>query len=390
MVIQMKKVEQYVQGLPSESQVRKAFETALLNSEGEIITADVFEMQGMMLCFEEKKSCTVYLSAKRTKALWELLYQMPDYKEILLYYEEAEWQSDLSLFLEGNAGAEGQYFFGKKRYKGVRRENGTGKIPITSKKDFVYKELKEIKNLSGRIRSSGFLLEGDLLVRRALLSHLTVHGIYITEEKDDQKEILSIAEEKEIPVYIISKGLFAGLTESYPVPSIAAYTASFEKPVHSFAYERDKNLLIVDCISNPDNLGMILRTADASGVDGVVLLGGGIHYLNRNVIRGARGAVGKLPIYYVPEDEEKAFLGKLQKQGFQMIGMSARVQNEDFFELSYKDKVAFIVGNESHGVRKEILEECNELVRIPMACGQSSLNIAISAALVMYEFVRKR
>ena len=142
--------------------------------------------------------------------------------------------------------------------------------------------------------------------------------------------------------------------------------------------------LILDGIANPDNLGMMLRTADASGVDAVILLSESTHHFNKNAIRGARGAVGRIPIYFCNNDF--ALMETLQEHNFKIMGTSARFEADNFYEAGYDaENVAVIVGNESNGVRKEILEQCTDYVKIPMVDGQSSLNVAVAAALILYE-----
>ncbi len=142
-------------------------------------------------------------------------------------------------------------------------------------------------------------------------------------------------------------------------------------------------ILIADGIANPDNLGMLLRTADAAGASAVILLSNSTHYLNKNAIRGARGAIGRLPIYFAADD--LALLAKLKENSFQILGTSARFEAANFFDVSYEKNCAVIIGNESVGVRKEILDACTGYVKIPMAAGQSSLNIAVAAALMVYK-----
>lgn len=279
-------------------------------------------------------------------------------------------------------------------------------MTISSKKDFIYKSMKEIKSLSGRIKNKRCLVEGTLLVERALQLGIPIDYIVTTshntvtknsntvtknsDREDKSKEIIRLAVEKKVPVYEMTQGLLSGVTDSHPTPNIVASIQVMEQSISDFCFSSDTSALIIDSISNPDNLGMILRTADASGVDAVILIGDSVHYLNRNVVRGARGAIGRLPIFICDNKQEIEFLRLLKENGFQIIGMSARAENENFFDLKYMRKVAFIVGNESYGIREEILQQTSEQVRIPMASGQSSLNVAISAGLVLYELVRAK
>lgn len=351
----------------------------------------LLETQGLLLTEEKAGKIIVFITSKKTKATWDLLLQIPETNDFDIYYLEDELYDDIQLFFEVYSQPETNHVLvrrkhiqsGNKFYKTIQ--------PISSKKDIIYKSLKEIKSLSGRIRNRRCLLEGSLLVERALNNNSRIEYIVVTSQSFDDKikNIIDIAKEKKISVYEMNQGLLSGLTDSHPTPNIVCCMQVEEKTVEEFRFLGDTRLLIIDSISNPDNLGMILRTADAGGVDAVVLIGSSIHYLNRNVVRGARGAIGKLPIFVCEGEAEKNFFKQLLEYGFQIIGMSARAENEAFFALEYKERAAFIVGNESNGIRSEILEQATDQVRIPMAPGQSSLNVAISAGLVIYELVRK-
>ena len=178
------------------------------------------------------------------------------------------------------------------------------------------------------------------------------------------------------------------MTTTNPVPEILCITRIKNLEQNELIISRKKNFfLILDGIANPDNLGMVLRTADASGVDAVILLSPSTHQFNKNAIRGARGAVGRLPIYFCSDDFE--LMDLLRERGFKIWGTSARFESENFYDMDFSsDNLAVVVGNESNGVRKEILDKCTDYVKIPMVEGQSSLNIAVAAALVLYEYDR--
>lgn len=393
--MEKEKIKNYLSELPAASIVRKEIER-ILDAEGMIFVSRMFGIQGILAAEERESVLHVWLSASRTKAAWELLMYLPREKETTLHFEEDFFEAEIPLFFETLPEHGMKTATGKRR--GLIRSPGMSgrNRAIVSKKDERYKELKELKSLSGRIRNSRFLLEGSLLTERALKQNLTVEAVYMTSQSDKNEtltEIQRLCIERGAPIYEISQGMLASITDSKPTPSVMAKVFSSEKVFGredaKFHFVQDRNLLMIDCISNPDNLGMILRTADAAGIDGVILLGNGIHYLNKNVIRGARGAIGRLPIYVIEDSLQSELFHCLKENDYQIVGMSARAENEDFFQETYSNKTVFIVGNESNGIRKEVLEQTDIQIRIPMAEGQSSLNIAVSAALVMYEIVRQ-
>lgn len=131
---------------------------------------------------------------------------------------------------------------------------------------------------------------------------------------------------------------------------------------------------------------MILRTADAAGISGLILLCNSTHIFHKNVIRGARGAMGRIPVYLSTHDGET--INKLRQNDFKIIGTSAKFDT-CCYSISFNFRnLAVIIGNETSGIRKEILELCTDYAKIPMAAGQSSLNAAVASALLMYEYTR--
>jgi len=86
---------------------------------------------------------------------------------------------------------------------------------------------------------------------------------------------------------------------------------------------------------------------------------------------------------------DEAYLKSLIKAGFYIIGTSAK-GNIDLYSISLEKPLAFIVGNESHGIRENLIDYCNDIVRIPMAPGQSSLNVGVATGIILYELVRSR
>jgi TrmH family RNA methyltransferase len=146
-------------------------------------------------------------------------------------------------------------------------------------------------------------------------------------------------------------------------------------------------LLIADSIANPDNLGMVLRTAEAAAVDSVVFIGEGASPFHKNCVRAARGAVGRSSLAYCESPE--VYFRQLIAAGFEILGATARA-NKNLYDFELAAPLALVVGNENEGIREEILELCTNLVKIPMAPGQSSLNVAVATGIILYELARHR
>lgn len=177
------------------------------------------------------------------------------------------------------------------------------------------------------------------------------------------------------------------LTTSRPMPAVMAAVAVRLRSSSELWSSSATRLLVADGLQSPSNLGMAIRTADAAGVDAVVVAGANADPLDKHSIRAARGAVGRLPIFACEKLPE--WLDFLRDRGFEVVGATASA-GTTIYEAPLNLPLAAIVGNESEGIRREVLERCSSTVAIPMAPGQDSLNVGVAAGILLYELVRRR
>lgn len=333
------------------------------------------------------------IAADCERAARDLFRRLPIQREITCYFD-AVYSRVAAEYLSGPEQAEGVWRIRGRRpggYGGIRSNGGkaTGRV-IGSKKEEVVSQFRQYTTLKTRIDTGHVVMEGMLLAKRALKDSLPVEKLIYCDslDSDSVNGLLELCEKNGVTPYRAGQGIMAAMTNTNPVPEVLC---SVRLKVHDqrelIFSDRRNFFLILDGISNPDNLGMVLRTADASGVDAVILLSGSVHPFNKNAIRGARGAVGRIPLYYCTDDFELMEL--LQGRHFKIMGTSAHFQSSNLYDMVYDvPNLAIVVGNESTGVRKEILDRCTDFVKIPMAEGQSSLNIAVAAALMLYEYDR--
>ncbi len=144
-------------------------------------------------------------------------------------------------------------------------------------------------------------------------------------------------------------------------------------------------LLAMDTITNPQNLGMIVRSAVAAGVSGILWPRVGCPWVNGLVIKSSAATVYRVPIV-VCHDLASA-IGHLQGVGFHAAGLEAD-GGHDLFEHTPKHRAVFVIGSETTGISPEVLELLDERLAIPMAGGVESLNAAVAAALVCFHAMR--
>ena len=263
--------------------------------------------------------------------------------------------------------------------------------PRRKRRDPAVESFRDLLTIKGRAERQCLSIEEPLLVQRALADGLPMMGLLYTEELLGQPEgpaLLEQAAGEHVAQQRVSKGIMGTVTATRPLPwVVAAVHADVRDAAHLYCSSRAV-LLIADRVANPANLGMILRTADAAGVEAVVLLGAdSASPFHKHCVRAARGAMGRLPLYTCKDPAR--FFHRLKTAGFALVGATVQAP-ADVYSLALRPPVALVVGNESAGIRPAILAACTDRVRIPMAPGQSSLNVGVAAGVLLYELVRTR
>ena len=155
-------------------------------------------------------------------------------------------------------------------------------------------------------------------------------------------------------------------------------------------HHKKKNIrlyLILDSIQDTHNLGAILRTAECAGVDGVILTKHNSAPLNETVTKTSAGATEHLKICLV--DNLVNAIKELKENKFWIFG-SYLNEAKEFTAADYKLPAAIIVGNEEKGIRKLVAENCDFLIKIPMLGKIQSLNVSVSAGILLFEVLRQR
>lgn len=153
------------------------------------------------------------------------------------------------------------------------------------------------------------------------------------------------------------------------------------------AADRKLLLLVLDGIQDPHNLGACLRTADAAGVDAVIVPRHGAAGLGPTVSKVAAGAAENVP--FVSVANTARVLAWLKEYGVGVVGTSDAA-DKSVFDCELGASLALVMGREEDGLRKQVAERCDELVRLPMRGRVSSLNVSVATGICLYEALRQR
>lgn len=235
--------------------------------------------------------------------------------------------------------------------------------------------LKKIRKAlaSGRPTEDGLAIaEGPHLVAEAIRSGLPVDRIVVAED---------VEYEFDAPVCVVSKRVFRDLKDTEHSQGILALVRIPEFDVAELVKPGVAPLVVVlDAVQDPGNAGTIIRSAEAFGATGVVLLKGSVHPWNPKCLRASAGSLFRLPVVYGVED-----LSPLE--GLEWLG-AAGESTDTIPVVDFRGPVALFLGNEGAGIRPEWRGRCR-MVRIPTRAVES-LNVAVAASVILYEAYRQR
>ncbi len=238
------------------------------------------------------------------------------------------------------------------------------------------------------------LLGGKNPILEALRSGRELNKIWIAEglNKKSIGEILSLAREAKVVVQSVPKQRLDGMLEVNHqgiIASVAAYRYADLEKLFEIAAERQEDplFLILDELEDPHNLGSILRTADATGVHGVIIPRRRSVGLTAVVAKASTGAIEHIPVVRVNNLSQT--VEELKKRGVWIAGTDA-VGKADYRRMDATLPLAIIIGSEGKGMSRILKEKCDFLYHLPMQGHVTSLNASVAASLLMYEVLRKR
>lgn len=235
---------------------------------------------------------------------------------------------------------------------------------------------------------------GRHAVVEALQTPDRVNRIFIQEGTSgrDAAKVIELSREKGIQVQTVPKtkieDLVGNAVHQGLVASIAAYEYADLEDVFKKAEEKgeDPFIVILDGVEDPHNLGSILRTADATGVHGIIIPKRRSASLTATVAKASTGAIEHVPVVRVTNLTQT--IEQLKARGVWVFGTD--MNGTDYRKWNTSGPLAIVMGNEGKGVSRIVKESVDEMVTIPMVGHVQSLNASVASALMMYEVFRNR
>ena len=198
----------------------------------------------------------------------------------------------------------------------------------------------------------------------------------ICSKNFNEKDILSLIEKRNLKVEFKEKSELDKLAKNSDFDYIS---------LDELLKDSVKKLVILDHLEDPHNLGAIIRTVEASGIDGIIIPKNRTVSVNETVMKTSVGALFNVKICQVTNLNQT--IKTLKNKGFWLIGTD--MDGEDYQNVKYPDKSVLIIGSEGFGMSRLVKESCDYIVKIPMNGQINSLNASVAAGIMIYELIRK-
>jgi TrmH family RNA methyltransferase len=255
---------------------------------------------------------------------------------------------------------------------------------ISSKENPNYKRLKK----TAVDKEIFIFIEGKKLLEEALKSNLNIKEVFV--DKDNYNNLSEELKNKnDCQITFMNNSLIASAftTENIPAES-ELIVALAEKPEWNLndILKSRKDIVLLESIQDPGNLGSIIRSSSGFNIGGVILLLDSVYPFNTKVIRASAGAVFNVPVVSVSDFND--FYKTVKSQNYKFLSTSSKSGIEP--EKAPKNQLyIFMFGNEGRGLSEELIKIGDECIKIPHLSSIESLNLSVAASIILWEFYRR-
>jgi len=248
---------------------------------------------------------------------------------------------------------------------------------ITSKDNRIYKKCFQLGQKKYRDKEEKFIVEGEKSVKEAYKSGRTTL-IVVNSDYGGKYDF-----DEANTVFMTGK-LFNKVAQTETSQGIAAIVN--KKEPENFMNRNQGNIVVLDKVQDPGNIGTIIRTAEAAGYSGIITIKGTADVYSPKVVRAAAGAMLRMPIMQV--EDAQSLIEILAKENKTITATSLDAETL-FYDADLSKNVALIIGNEGNGVDPLLQQQACVNIKIPMEGETESLNAAVAAGILMYQSIKK-
>ena len=260
-------------------------------------------------------------------------------------------------------------------------------LQITSSKNQIIKEVKNLYKRKDRWKEQLFIIEGIKIIEEALLNNVGLKYILITDKLQSTAEGSSFYERIKYNKNLvhITENVFKEICDTENPQGIIAIAEFQISNLEDLINKDNPAIIFLDGLQDPGNLGTIIRTCDAFNLDGIILGEGSVDPYNPKVVRATMGSIFRVPL--VVSHNSLETLSKLQENEIKILSTSLEA-DLPIYDIKYREGFALVIGNESKGVDVQILNISDQLIKIPMPGSAESLNAGVAASIIMYEAMK--
>lgn len=253
---------------------------------------------------------------------------------------------------------------------------------ITSVQNPKIKQLLALQEKSRLRRETGlFVVEGRRELEHCLKAGFEPECLFICPEIGSP-----LADSFPGKRFEVSKEVYSKIAYREGTEGVIAEIRAKERPLEKLELRENPLIAVLESVEKPGNLGAVLRSADAAGVDAVVICDPLTDLYNPNLIRASLGAVFTVPVAVCSSDEAISFF---KQRGIRIL--TAQLQDSElYYDTPMTGSTAIVMGTESTGLSNAWREAADAHIRIPMLGELDSLNVSVSAAILLFEAVRQR
>ena len=264
---------------------------------------------------------------------------------------------------------------------------------ITSLHNPKVKLLRSLRLRKYREQEGCFLVEGIRIVEEALACAAPVETVVFAPDLLVSERAQALVEQAGLERCLaLSAEAFRSLSDRDDPQGIAAVVRIEDRPLSALPISAEMLVVVACQLSDPGNLGAIIRTADAAGVTGVIAVTPSVDLYDPQTVRATMGSLFALSVIY-PVDAVglDRWVGEVRAAGVPLcIVASSAHGRQDYYDVDYRRPLALLVGNERHGLPPDLRDRADLLVRLPMFGRATSLNVSAAAAAMVYEVIRQR
>lgn len=259
---------------------------------------------------------------------------------------------------------------------------------ITSRNNDKIKYAVSLKNSASARRKSGcFFLEGARLCTDAARSSADILQFFFTKKAAEKfPDYYAEIAKKAAEIYMISDEISVRLSDTMSPQGLFCVCKAVDKIAKVDKINNKGKYILLENVQDPSNLGATARTAEALGIDGLIVSGGCDIY-NPKALRASMGAFFRLNVFEC--GDVCSFISDIKKVGMRSAASTPSATAQDVTTADFSQGLVCIVGNEGAGVTPEVMSAADFEVTIPMAGNAESLNASTAAAILMWEMVRR-